>query len=119
MAFGFPAYHEERVRFRCSDSELLDAAEEALEDLGWSPHPVGKWRLRASTGISLWSWGERITVEVERDGRLFVRSACIFPTQCIDWGRNRKNIERLLREVDRVFEDARPSRPSRDEDEGY
>lgn len=105
MAFGFPAYHEERVLFPdVSDGELMDALDEAIRRLGWSAYESGRWELRGNTGISFWSWGEAITAAVEGDGALFVRSQCSFPTQCIDWGANSGNVNKLVRELEDLLE---------------
>jgi hypothetical protein len=114
MAFGFPAYHEARARYDCSAGELMDAIDEALGLLGWSGSQTDRWSFSANTGVSLWSWGERVEIDVGRDGRLLIRSECCMPTQCIDWGRNRSNVERFLKKLDRIIPDA-----DRDEDEDY
>lgn len=44
------------------------------------------------------SWGEKVTVHVDQDsdGTLVrIRSACAFPLQVIDWGVNRRNVQRI------------------------
>src|SRR5262249_50644319 len=76
MAFASPAYAEEVARYDCDRDDLMDAAERALDVLGWSGGPAGPWRLSTGTGISFWSWGETVTVEVRRDSSVHVRSQC-------------------------------------------
>ncbi|MCZ7605968.1 MAG: hypothetical protein M5U25_07775 [Planctomycetota bacterium] len=97
MTFGFPAYHEELWFPRTvPTAELICAIANAL---GWgyaveNIGPVGwRWRLRA--GLNFWSWGEVVLLEPQPDGGLRVRSSCALFTQCIDWGRNARNIRRL------------------------
>ncbi|WP_101642085.1 DUF1499 domain-containing protein [Brevibacterium antiquum] len=44
------------------------------------------------------SWGERITVQVGQasDGTVVrIRSACAFPLQAFDWGRNKGNVQQI------------------------
>src|SRR5262245_36074271 len=106
MAFGFPAYHEERVRYDVPPGELMDAVDAAIADMHWSGHQTGRWRYSASTGVSFWSWGEGVTIELGPDeGEMFVRSQCSFPTQCIDWGRNASNVRKFLAAVDRALDE--------------
>lgn len=94
MAFGFPAHHEEELTVPTAiGGEGLLAA---LSGLGWTgaATPDGStWR--GSTGMSLSSWGERIVIRWTSGTTVHVRSECVLPTQCIDWGRNRRNVERL------------------------
>jgi hypothetical protein len=120
MAFGFPAYHEERVRYKEPPDELMDAVDAALAELHWSGRQSGRWRFTASTGVSFWSWGEGMTIDLDLDdGELFVRSQCSFPTQCIDWGRNHNNVRKFLDALDRALEDGarRRARRLRDREE--
>ncbi len=120
MAFGFPAYHEERARYSEPPDELMDAIDAALAELHWSGSQSGRWRFTASTGVSFWSWGEGVTIDLDpEDGELFVRSQCSFPTQCFDWGRNHNNVRKLLDAIDRALEDGvrRRARRLRDREE--
>jgi len=94
MTFGFPAYHEEVLTVH---PELQQHLWSIFASLGWrgSPTPDGKWI--GTSEMSLTSWGERIAVQWVAEGQLHVRSECSVPTQCIDWGRNRENVEKLRR----------------------
>ena len=46
--------------------------------------------------MSVRSWGEDITVTVGTDGTAEIMSECRFPTQILDWGKNRANVTQLL-----------------------
>src|SRR5438046_2779223 len=121
MAFGFPAYHEERVRYDCSRNDLMDAALEALDDLEWNGRESDRWRLSGSTGWSFWGgWGETIRIRVEPGPVLFIRSQCLMPTQCFDWGKNARNVRTLLDKLDEVLDyyDREDRRRLRDAMEG-
>jgi hypothetical protein len=102
MAFGFPAYAEAVERYDASGGELLDAVDQALEELGWDADYTGPSSLSARVGVNFLSWGERVSINV-RDGKVRVRSECSLPTQCFDWGKNRQNVDRLLDCIDKVL----------------
>jgi hypothetical protein len=105
MAIGFPAYHEERVRYGgVDDRDLMDAVASALNRLGWDWSRSDRWRYKASTGIGLFSWGETVKVEVLGEGRLYVRSEYIVPFAWIEWGHNSTNVRKFLRKLDDVLD---------------
>jgi hypothetical protein len=103
MTFGFPAYFEATEHYDCERGELLDAVERALDALGWKFDYTGPASLNVSVSVNFWSWGEQMTVHARKDGTLEVRSQCRLPTQCIDWGKNRRNVNTFLERLDRVL----------------
>lgn len=53
----------------------------------------------ASIGTGLWSWGEKILVqlsEVPGGSAVRIRSECVFPLQLVDYGKNRRNVEQIV-----------------------
>src|SRR5262249_32488167 len=64
--------------FRAPLPTLLDAIDRALRDLGAKAVKWSSDRRRASAriGASLWSWGERLTVEVDESSQVRVSSEC-------------------------------------------
>jgi hypothetical protein len=94
MAFGFPAYHEERWAFS-DQAAFVRALREVFREREFTVDRELPTELRARVELSLWSWGESITVTIGRDSAI-IRSACQFPLQCIDWGKNRKNVSTLV-----------------------
>jgi hypothetical protein len=42
------------------------------------------------------NWGQRVTILIEDNGTVQVTSASVNPAQLIDFGRNRRNVERLF-----------------------
>ena len=84
--------------------ELLDSAADILRR---------QWRLRrlqrdpgavvARTKISLLSWGDDIRVEVtsgaSQSAAVVISSQSVLKTTIIDWGVNRRNVERLHAEL--------------------
>jgi hypothetical protein len=96
MAFGFPASAEAIEWYDgCSRGELLDALEDAFEALNWQADYLDPFSLTVLVRMNWWSWGERLSIKVS-DGIVHIRSACVLPTQCLDWGKNQRNVEQLL-----------------------
>lgn len=78
---------------------LFDKMKDVLSEAGFKVQYANKetGTLFATSGISFYSWGENIYVDmVERNGATKVDfcSACFFGA--VSWGRNEKNYEHLL-----------------------
>lgn len=97
MSFGFPAYHTEHVSCAppASFRNLLD---KTIRSLGWLVQYETEDNITASTGFSLSSWGEHVSVRYNSLGYT-VTSRCILITQCFDWGKNKSNVRRLISEI--------------------
>lgn len=65
----------------------------------WQPTPLV---FKANASASLASWGENILIDLSQPGWLFVESECAFPLQLVDWGKNRKNVNRVLDQLSSV-----------------
>src|SRR5262249_2621791 len=96
MAFGFPAYHCEQAAGPSDPSDSREAVYLALESLNWSIREELPRKITASTGVNVWSWGEKITITFVAGNSLVVRNECTLPTQCIDWGKNKSNVRKFL-----------------------
>jgi len=46
--------------------------------------------------INWCSWGENLEIQVEGNATVRAQSRCSFPTQIIDWGKNRRNLDRFF-----------------------
>lgn len=58
----------------------------------------GPGQVSALISISVTSWGEQVTVSVSEasEGTVIdIHSKSRFPLQVIDWGRNKRNVERV------------------------
>lgn len=100
MAFGFPAYHQERCVTGTSDAEgLRSLVLTAVKDLGWRLAEDADNRISARVSINLLSWGERVLLEFLPDNSVSITSKCVFALQCFDWGKNRKNVLRLMERI--------------------
>jgi hypothetical protein len=103
MAFGFPAYAEGVRKYDCSYEELIRAIYDTLHELGWNFGHTADSGLVVKLRTNFWSWGERMNVAVTGPGTVHVLSECILPTQCFDWGKNRRNIARFLDNLSRIL----------------
>jgi hypothetical protein len=91
MAFGFPAHHMEQLGVIPPQQTIKDV----LASLRWKVRSEAPAKITASTSVNLWSWGERVVIEFFNDG-ILVTSSCALPTQCIDWGKNKRNVKKFI-----------------------
>ncbi len=100
MAFGFPAFHTERYSAKTTTSEeLRHLVKEVLRTLSWPVKSETGNRIQASSSLNFKSWGEVIHIELLPDNAIVITSKCVLPTQCLDWGKNKDNVNRFLAEI--------------------
>lgn len=59
-----------------------------------------------NTGMNLASYGEDLMIAVMptvKGSAVRIRSECSMATQVVDWGKNKKNIERFAQELSRLL----------------
>lgn len=87
------------LTFNVSPDAVLAAAADVLQRDFRVRASSGPRGVSGSTGMSLGSWGENLTVSVNDAGpqgtSVTVRSASVMPLQFIDYGKNRRNVEKL------------------------
>jgi hypothetical protein len=99
MSFGFPASHTRITHLDAGSDKIPEIILEALENLGWSITSTRPKYIAAKVGVTLLSWGEKIKVRFRPDGTVSVTSKCALFTQCVDWGKNKKNVDTLIAEI--------------------
>ncbi len=56
---------------------------------------------KLSAGVSFSSWGENVDIHMfpynEQQTMIEIKSECDLPTQIVDWGKNRHNVEDIMR----------------------
>ncbi|HLW66856.1 MAG TPA: hypothetical protein VKS79_16195 [Gemmataceae bacterium] len=121
MWIGFPPSAEDNRNYDLSARDLLHAIEDTLYDLRWPHFRDDRFRVVANiSGQIFISYGEKVTIDIERDGWIRVRSECSFPLQWMDWGKNASNVRRFLNALEDVIDEgARSSRRRRREDDDY
>ena len=78
--------------------QFLMLVSSAFTTLGWSNQGIDEKFIRAYTGINAASWGEEVTVTVN-GSEADVVSKCT-SWQLTDWGRNKKNVNRVLEAIE-------------------
>ena len=112
MAFGFPAYHQEDVTlpYAITHDWVVYACQ--ISGLGaarWAQAPTGGMWL-VTSNASLMSWGETMTVTPLAPTVVRVRSECGLPTQCIDFGKNERNVKKLVQALWAAVQQPQPLR---------
>lgn len=108
MTFAFPAYHTENVVFGQSDITVRQAIIETFERLKWRYTGETDNKISAKAKVNFASWGERIEIVFVSGSEFEITSKCVFPTQCFDWGKNRKNVAAFKTAFFEVFEEPPP-----------
>jgi hypothetical protein len=101
MSFGFPAYSDSSRHFELDVQTLAVAVSETLRVLRWPYQNPSPNKFVAQISVSLWSWGEKLSIDIGHDGTVTARSECAFPIQCIDWGTNGRNVRSFFDELSR------------------
>lgn len=97
MSFGFPAYSTSEVSLQGKPPEEVQRLiRTAIGALGWHIKRDDTSRVVAAASVSLWSWGEKIIVECLSEHDVRITSKCALPTQCVDWGKNARNVTRFV-----------------------
>gem|GEM_PF-4810409 len=100
-------YHEIRVEKKIYLNECSDNIVKSIEDILKEHRKVKNIKVSGKeiTGrwvMSLWSFGEKISVKVEsanEEKSLSVKSEPILKTALIDFGKNRKNINQIIDKI--------------------
>ncbi|HEX8289643.1 MAG TPA: hypothetical protein VF556_16790 [Pyrinomonadaceae bacterium] len=99
MAFGFPAYAIDNQNLNVDSATLRSAVRDAFSALGWSYETIDSNTFIARIPFSFFSWGERLTISFTEDGAIEAKSEGILATQCIDWGKNKRNIKMFFSQL--------------------
>ena len=67
--------------------------------MSWSIREEASGQIIASTSVNLRSWGEKVLISFLPDNSISVTSKCSLSTQCLDWGKNKANVEKFMAEI--------------------
>lgn len=97
MSFGFPAYHKETIVLEqnLEFDAVFQALKSTITALSWTLAHTTEDKIYAKAKINWLSWGEDISIRIAQDKSIVIESKCILPTQCIDLGKNKKNVEKF------------------------
>ena len=96
MAFGFPPFASGQHNFGIDLQILYPAVMQTIHVLRWSGGQSGPYTFEASSGFSLWSYGEKIRITIDGQGTVHVHSECSWPLTLFDWGKNDSNVGKFL-----------------------
>ncbi len=83
-------------------NEVFEATVKALKTCGFEITEKTTHTIKASSGISLRSWGENIKVNLSSTSKgIEVRATSEPATQLFDLGKSEENVSRLLSELDK------------------
>lgn len=99
MSLGFPAYHTERYAARDTTFDLRNAVKETLNALSWPLTESTSDAFIASTNMNARSCGEKVVISFLLENSVSVTSKCAMPTQCLDWGKNKANVDKFMMEL--------------------
>lgn len=92
MSFGFPAYFTESKRIQIQRHEFNQIVKDVLEVLSWNFTEISMEEFNAEIKMNALSWGEKIKIKFLNDGMILAESKCVYPFQCLDWGKNKSNV---------------------------
>ena len=108
--FGIPKY-ENSYGYAAPATVVFNAAAQAVQSLpGWNlkeVNPAG-WYIAAAVSFNLWSYGENILIQITESAPgqpvVNVSSGSVFAL--VDWGKNRRNIDRLFTRIQDLLSQA-------------
>lgn len=98
-----PSYDDKLHISGLSNTEILILALEASQKLEWNIEEIAPEWLRFEVPINMHTSGEEITLTLEKegDGEVSIHSECT-SMQFVDYGKNRKNIQKLKEMMEEV-----------------
>ena len=104
MAFRLRPLHEDKLHFAdLSNTQILILALEASQKLEWNIEGIALREVIFYVPMGIHSQGEEVTFTIEEgnSGEISVRSQCA-SVQLVDYGKNRKNIQKLQETMEEI-----------------
>ena len=104
MAFRLRPLHEDKLHFAdLSNTQILILALEASQKLEWNIEGIALREVIFYVPMDMRSQGEEVTFTIEEgnSGEISVRSQCA-SVQLVDYGKNRKNIQKLQETMEEI-----------------
>ena len=93
------ASHTMTVEVALAPQQAEAAVYQAFLAAGLSWVAGGNGFMQGKVSAGMRSWGENVQATIgygPRGAVVTLRSECALPTQVIDWGKNRQNVERIV-----------------------
>lgn len=94
------ATYNKSVRVVKPKEKLIDALSDFLVKNDYKIIKQSSDSLEVSVSANFLSWGELVTVSFITDEVINIKSQCKLPTQVFDWGKNRKNVNKIADFID-------------------
>ena len=96
MSIGFPAHYSASIKNKSNYSieELIKILKKTTFIIQYNSDE----NIFLKAQLNAWSWGESIKITLNRntDNSINISSKCAFPLQCVDWGKNKKNVNMIV-----------------------
>ena len=81
----------------------INVSQKAISQCGWKVINMGSSTIKATTGISIWSWGETVLVQVQvSEGLTYLNVQSKSKDMVLlDWGKNQENVDKFLNYLSR------------------
>jgi len=96
---SIPVSYSSDRKFNASPEVIASGIEQVLTAFGWKHERVSPLAFKGHIGISIWSWGENFTIDIDGDGTVHMRSVCSFPWTIVAWGKNKRNVNELFSQL--------------------
>lgn len=99
---------EDTISLQYPLSTVFDVVPNVLQKLNWKvdrmDRPLGRFRVKI--GMSLWTWGQTMFIDLNKidDQTTKVQVYSEAGGQKFDWGKNRRDIESFLRELEATLQ---------------
>ena len=101
MVYGAPPSVTERRKYDFHFNQLSIAVEKALQALKWNCRAESPYMYHVYRPFSFVSIGENMTISIYDDGTIDVHSESIDTGNINDYGKNQRNINRFLLQLNR------------------
>ncbi len=96
---------EKTVKVNADIANTISAARQAINQCGWKVASMDASTIKASTGVSIWSWGETVVVQVQTSGGVtYLNVQSKSGWALVDWGKNQENVNKFLTHLSRLLQ---------------
>jgi hypothetical protein len=90
--------------YKRSMTEIFNASIDALKSIGFNITEKDNNSITASSGVSIWSWGEYIKVEFSSTPEgTKVKASSSAKAQLFDWGKSEENVSKFFSALEKQF----------------
>lgn len=89
------------ITYNAAYSEVFESVLQIISKFGLNKECVSleKGEIIASTGFSLFSWGEKVVIKITKGKQTEISVSSTPEAQLFDWGKSQENEEMIIREL--------------------